>query len=82
MSTNFHRPFCPVYQNVVAKAVKEPEEIKENLVEQLTAPVKWTQSIESMVQDGATGFIEVGPGKVLQGLINKINKNIAVESIN
>ena len=82
MSTSFHRPFCPVYQNVVAKAVKDPEEIKQNLVEQLTAPVKWTQSIESMVQDGATSFIEVGPGKVLQGLINKINKNIAVESIN
>ncbi len=82
MSTDFHRPFCPVYQNVVAKAVKDPEEIKKNLIEQLTAPVKWTQSIESMVHDGATSFIEVGPGKVLQGLINKINKNITVESIN
>jgi [acyl-carrier-protein] S-malonyltransferase len=82
MSTDFHRPFCPVYQNVVAKAVKDPEEIKQNLIEQLTAPVKWTQSIEAMIHDGATSFIEVGPGKVLQGLINKINKNITVESIN
>lgn len=82
LSTNFHRPVCPVYQNVVAKAVKDPEEIKQNLIDQLTGPVKWTQTIESMIHDGASSFIEVGPGKVLQGLINKINKTVAVESIN
>jgi [acyl-carrier-protein] S-malonyltransferase len=82
LSTTFHRPACPVYQNVVAKAVKDPEEIKQNLIDQLTGPVKWTQTIEAMIHDGASSFIEVGPGKVLQGLINKINKTVAVESIN
>jgi [acyl-carrier-protein] S-malonyltransferase len=82
LSTNFHRPACPVYQNVVAKAVKDPEEIKQNLIDQLTGPVRWTQTIEAMIHDGASTFIEVGPGKVLQGLINKINKTVSVESIN
>lgn len=82
LSTNFHRPACPVYQNVVAKAVKDPEEIKQNLIDQLTGPVRWTQTIEAMIHDGAANFTEVGPGKVLQGLINKINKVIPVESIN
>ena len=82
LSTTFHHPACPVYQNVVAKAVKDPEEIKQNLIDQLTGPVKWTQTIEAMIHDGASSFIEVGPGKVLQGLINKINKTVAVESIN
>ena len=78
--TTFHRPVCPVYQNVVAKAVIEPDQIKQNLIEQLTGPVRWTQSIEAMIKDGATKFTEVGPGKVLQGLISKINKTVQVES--
>ena len=78
--TTFHRPVCPVYQNVVAKAVIEPDQIKQNLIDQLTGPVRWTQSIEAMIKDGATKFTEVGPGKVLQGLISKINKTVQVES--
>jgi [acyl-carrier-protein] S-malonyltransferase len=82
MSTNFHRPSCPVYQNVVAKAVTDPEEIKQNLIDQLTGPVRWTQTIESMIADGASSFTEVGPGKVLQGLISKINKTLPIESYN
>jgi [acyl-carrier-protein] S-malonyltransferase len=82
LATNFHRPNCPVYQNVVAKAVTDPEEIKQNLIDQLTGPVRWTQTIESMIADGASTFTEVGPGKVLQGLINKINKAVPVESLN
>jgi [acyl-carrier-protein] S-malonyltransferase len=82
MATDFHKPACPVYQNVVAKAVTDPQEIKQNLIEQLTGPVRWSQTIESMINDGATSFTEVGPGKVLQGLIGKINKAIQVESIN
>jgi [acyl-carrier-protein] S-malonyltransferase len=82
MATHFHKPSCPVYQNVVAKPVTEPDEIKLNLINQLTGPVKWSQTIEEMIKDGATSFKEVGPGKVLQGLIGKINKAIPVESIN
>lgn len=78
--TTFHRPVCPVYQNVVAKAVIDPDQIKQNLIDQLTGPVRWTQSVESMIKDGATKFTEVGPGKVLQGLIAKINKTVEVES--
>ena len=78
--TTFHRPVCPVYQNVVAKAVIDPDLIKQNLIDQLTGPVRWTQTIEVMVKDGATKFTEVGPGKVLQGLINKINKTVEAES--
>ncbi len=72
-STNFSEPICPVYQNVTASAVSNPEDIKKNLIAQLTAPVKWTQSVLQMVADGATQFIEVGPGKVLQGLVKKIS---------
>jgi len=74
-ATNFRAPICPVYQNVTASAVSEPTAIKQNLVAQLTAPVRWTQSVQQMVSDGATQFIEVGPGKVLQGLVKKINAN-------
>ena len=74
--TTFSEPTCPVYQNVVAKAVTNPEEIKENLIAQLTAPVRWTQCIQQMVADGGTEFIEVGPGKVLQGLMRKIDRNV------
>ncbi len=75
-ATVFHKPICPVYQNVTATAVSDPEEIKKNLITQLTAPVRWTQSVQQMIADGATQFIEVGPGKVLTGLINKIDKNV------
>jgi [acyl-carrier-protein] S-malonyltransferase len=79
-NARFSQPICPVYQNVTASANSDPERIKENLVLQLTAPVKWTQTIETMVADGATEFIEVGPGKVLQGLIKKINKDVIAVS--
>jgi [acyl-carrier-protein] S-malonyltransferase len=71
-STRFSNPICPVYQNVTASAIFNPDEIKKNLVAQLTAPVRWTQSVQAMVIDGATHFTEVGPGKVLQGLVKKI----------
>ena len=77
--TNFNTPRCPVYQNVVAKAVTDPGEIKENLIAQLTGPVKWTQCVQAMIEDGATVFTECGPGKVLQGLVLKINKEMAVD---
>jgi [acyl-carrier-protein] S-malonyltransferase len=73
-ATTFSTPICPVYQNVTATAVSDPAEIKKNLIIQLTAPVKWTQSVQQMIQDGATSFTEVGPGKVLAGLIGKIDK--------
>ena len=75
-------PVCPVYQNVVAKAVTDPDVIKRNLIQQLTGPVKWTQTIQAMIADGATQFTEVGPGKVLQGLVQKINKEMQVNGIN
>ena len=74
--TQFNEPACPVYQNVPASAVTSATEIKENLMKQLTAPVKWTQSIQSMIADGGTQFIEVGPGKVLQGLMRKIDRSV------
>jgi len=76
-NTVFSNPTCPVYQNVVAKAVIEPSEIKENLIAQLTAPVRWTQCVQAMIADGGTEFIEVGPGKVLQGLMRKIDRTVA-----
>ena len=76
-ATTFSEPICPVYQNVVAKAVTDPEEIKANLIAQLTAPVKWTQCVQAMIADGGTEFIEVGPGKVLQGLMRKIDRSVA-----
>ena len=75
-ATGFSKPICPVYQNVTASAVSEAEEIKKNLIIQLTAPVRWTQSVQQMIADGATSFTEVGPGKVLVGLVNKINKEV------
>ena len=78
--TSFAQPICPIYQNVTAQAVTDPEQIKANLIAQLTAPVRWTQSVINMVADGATGFIEVGPGNVLQGLIRKTNSDINVIS--
>jgi [acyl-carrier-protein] S-malonyltransferase len=82
-STNFNTPTCAVYQNVVATAVTDPAAIKNNLIEQLTGPVKWTQSVQQMVADGATHFTECGPGKVLQGLIGKIAaSNVSVDGFN
>nr|WP_295870055.1 ACP S-malonyltransferase [uncultured Chitinophaga sp.] len=77
----FNTPVCPVYQNVVAAAVTEPAQIKQNLIDQLTGPVKWSQSVLAMVADGATEFTEVGPGKVLQGLVQKIAKEVTVNGI-
>ncbi|HBF87761.1 MAG TPA: [acyl-carrier-protein] S-malonyltransferase [Bacteroidales bacterium] len=79
-NTTFNKPICPVYQNVNAKAVVEPSEIKENLIQQLTAPVRWTQIAINMIADGASHFTEVGPGKVLQGLIKKVSRDIPTES--
>ncbi len=79
--TTFYNPACPVYQNVVAKPVMDKEEIKKNLIDQLTGAVKWTQSVQAMIADGAGKFIEVGPGKVLQGLIQKIDKSAEVEGV-
>ncbi|MFY9309502.1 MAG: ACP S-malonyltransferase [Bacteroidia bacterium] len=79
-ATTFNQPICPVYQNVTASAVSNPAEIKANLVAQLTAPVKWTQTVQQMVADGATNFIEVGPGKVLQGLVKKISPAVEASS--
>lgn len=81
-STNFYTATCAVYQNVVAKAVLDKDEIKQNLIDQLTGAVRWTQSVQSMIADGASRFTEVGPGKVLQGLVQKINKEINVEGVN
>lgn len=77
-ATEFKSPICPVYQNVTANAVSNPEEIKANLIKQLTAPVRWTQSVEQMVADGGTHFVEVGPGKVLSGLVKKIHREAEV----
>lgn len=79
-ATRFHQPSCPIYQNVGAKAVSDPEEIKGNLILQLTAPVKWTQSVQQMIRDGVNSFVEVGPGKVLQGLVKKIGPEVETSS--
>lgn len=78
-ATQFTAPACPIYQNVSTFAVTDPSEIKKNLIFQLTAPVKWTQSIQNMIKDGATKFIEVGPGNVLQGLVKKIDRSAETE---
>ena len=79
-TTYFSKPICPVYQNVTALPSSDPEAIKTNLVSQLTSPVRWTQSIKNMISGGASSFIEVGPGNVLQGLIKKINKDAVTEA--
>ncbi|NOX48446.1 MAG: ACP S-malonyltransferase [Chlorobi bacterium] len=79
-NTKFSKPVCPVYQNVNAKAVSDPEEIKKNLIAQLTSPVRWTQIVINMLADGADHFVEVGPGKVLQGLVKKVNREVVTES--
>ena len=78
LKTEFSKPFCPIYQNVSAKAEVEPETIRENLLKQLTAPVRWTQSVQNMIADGANEFYEFGPGDVLKGLIRKINPEVTV----
>ena len=80
--TLFSNPLCPIYQNVSGHALSTENEIKENLISQLTSPVRWTQSINNMISDGATEFIEVGPGKVLQGLVRKISRDIKASSLN
>ncbi|MFC6858284.1 ACP S-malonyltransferase [Zunongwangia atlantica] len=79
-ATNFKNPSCPIYQNVSTTAVTDPVEIQKNLVFQLTAPVKWTQSVQNMIKDGATSFTEVGPGKVLQGLVKKVDRKMETAS--
>jgi len=79
-NTIFHKPSCPIYQNVTASAVMHESEIKNNLISQLTSPVRWTHTIQQMIDDGASEFIEVGPGKVLQGLVKKINRESVVSS--
>tara|TARA_R110000796_G_scaffold41772_4_gene103617 strand:- start:228998 stop:229882 length:885 start_codon:yes stop_codon:yes gene_type:complete len=79
-NTLFSKPSCPIYQNVTTTAIISADEIKKNLISQLTAPVKWTQSVQNMIKDGATLFTEVGPGKVLQGLVKKIDSNVEANS--
>ncbi len=79
--TSFTKPVCPIYQNATGKAATDVETIKKNLIDQLTAPVKWTQSVQAMVGDGATSFVESGPGNVLQGLVKKIHKDAEVSSL-
>jgi [acyl-carrier-protein] S-malonyltransferase len=79
-NTTFSKPNCPIYQNVTASAITDANEIKANLMSQLTAPVRWTQSVQQMIADGATSFTEVGPGKVLQGLVKKINRDAQTTS--
>ncbi len=80
-ATEFGTPVCPVYQNVTARPSTDTVEIKENLIRQLTAPVRWTQSVQNMIADGASHFVESGPGKVLQGLVRKINRQVEVNGL-
>jgi len=80
MSTPFSKPICPVYQNVTAMPTTNPDEIRKNLIAQLTSPVRWTQTVQNMIADGATSFVELGPGNVLQGLIKKIDRSVVAES--
>lgn len=79
-NTKFNKPIIPIYQNITTTAVEDPEEIKKNLIAQLTGPVKWTQTVRNMIADGAQSFVEVGPGKTLQGLIKKIHPEAVVSS--
>jgi len=81
-STHFSTPVCPVYQNVTASPVSDPELIKKNLIAQLTAPVRWTQTIKNMIADGCTSFTEIGPGQVLQGLVKKVDRAMTTAGIN
>ncbi len=81
LAANFATPICPIYQNVVASAVTDPAQIRQNLIDQLTAPVQWTKSVQAMIANGASRFTEVGPGKVLQMLVKKIDKNVVAEGM-
>ena len=81
-STTFSKPVCPVYQNVNAMATSDPEVIKQNLIAQLTAPVRWTQTVQNMIAGGATSFTEIGPGTVLQGLVKKVDRNMVTSGVN
>lgn len=81
-STAFSKPVCPVYQNVNAQATSDPKVIKQNLIAQLTAPVKWTQTVQNMIAGGATSFTEIGPGTVLQGLVKKVDRNMVTAGVN
>lgn len=81
-NTTFYNPNCPIYQNITARAVGNKEDIKQNLIDQLTGAVRWTQSIQNMISEGATHFTECGPGKVLQGLIGKIDKKVVTDGVN
>lgn len=81
LETNFNEPICPIYQNATAQGVTDKDVIKENLIAQLTAPVKWTQSIQQMIADGGTDFFEIGPGKVLTGLMRKINRDVTASKV-
>jgi len=78
--TSFNKPICPIYQNVDANPTSDPETIKKNLIAQLTAPVRWTQTVKNMLANGANNFVELGPGNVLQGLIKKVDRNVVAES--
>ena len=80
-ATKFSTPICPVYQNVNAMPTSNPEEIKKNLISQLTAPVRWTQTVKNMIEGGATSFTELGPGNVLQGLIKKVDRAMEAKSM-
>ena len=80
--TTFYNPSAAIYQNVVAKSVVNKDEIKKNLIDQLTGAVRWTQSVQAMIKDGASKFTEIGPGKVLQGLVTKIDHSVSVEGVN
>jgi [acyl-carrier-protein] S-malonyltransferase len=80
-ATEFKEPVCPIYQNVNAQPVKNPEIIKQNLISQLTSPVKWTQTVKNMLSDGASSFTEMGPGKTLQGLVKKVDRQIETAGI-
>lgn len=79
-STEFKNPICPIYQNVLAEGITDPAELKQNLISQLTNSVKWTQSVKQMLEDGAKHFVEVGPGKVLQGLVKQVDREVVLES--
>jgi [acyl-carrier-protein] S-malonyltransferase len=79
--TTFSQPICPIYQNVNAQAVSNPEIIQQNLISQLTAPVKWTQTVKNMISSGATSFTEVGPGKTLQGLVKKVQRDMETAGV-
>jgi [acyl-carrier-protein] S-malonyltransferase len=81
-STTFSKPVCPVYQNVSAQPTSDPNVIKQNLIAQLTAPVKWTQIVQNMIAGGATSFTEIGPGTVLQGLVKKVDRNMVTAGVN